>query len=246
MSTKEGAALSELEVLVELQELDTRLSQLSHRYTTLPEKQQIAELQNEDRQLGDQLATIRGELEVLEQSQADREREVQDLEDKIAKSTSALYGGEMTSPKEATALQSEIDSISRRQAVLEDQIIELMEQIEPFAAEETRIATQRNAGEAALQKLEENLATTQAEIEDERRAVNEERAQLEERAGTDLVGLYNQNRTRMGDHTAVGRLVGTSCGACFLEISAVEIDRIRRLPNNEPSECPECGALLVR
>ena len=68
--------MSELEVLVELQELDTRLSQLSHRYTTLPEKQQIAELQNEDRQLGDQLATIRGELEVLEQSQADREREV--------------------------------------------------------------------------------------------------------------------------------------------------------------------------
>jgi len=33
--------LSELEVLVELQELDTRIAQLSHRSETLPEHRQI-------------------------------------------------------------------------------------------------------------------------------------------------------------------------------------------------------------
>jgi predicted nucleic acid-binding Zn-ribbon protein len=152
----------------------------------------------------------------------------------------------MTSPKEATALQSEIDSISRRQSVLEDQIIEVMEQIEPFALEEARIVSQRNAGGESRQKLEKQLAETQDEIEGQREAVIKERVHLEERAGADLVALYEQNRIRMGDHTAVGRLVGTSCGACFLGISAVELDRIRRLPSNEPSECPECGALLIR
>ena len=73
-----------------------------------------------------------------------------------------------------------------------------------------------------------------------------EKRGVETRAGSDLVKLYEDNRRRMGDHTAVGRLVGTSCGACFLEIAAVEIDRIRRLPSDQPSECPECGALVVR
>tara|TARA_B110000196_G_scaffold310534_1_gene313414 strand:+ start:66 stop:782 length:717 start_codon:yes stop_codon:yes gene_type:complete len=238
--------LSELEVLVQLQELDTRLSQLSHRYATLPEHQQITEVQGEEVRLGEQLDTVMIELKVLRRSQTDREAEVQGLEDKIAKSTSALYGGEITSPKEAAAMQSEIESISRRQTVLEDQIIELMEQIEPFALEEAGIEAQRNVGGETLRDLEEQLAAAQAEIEVEQRAVNTERAQIEERAGDDLVALYERNRNRMGDHTAVGRLIGTSCGACFLGISAVEIDRIRRLPSNEPSECPECGALLIR
>ena len=233
-------------MLVELQELDTRLAQLSHRSETLPEHRQIVELRAEDARLGEQLAKITSETEDLRQAQRDREAEVQGLEDKIAKSTSALYGGEMTSPKEATALQSEIDSILRRQAVVEDQIIELMEQIEPFALEEAEIEGKRTLGGEPLRELHQLLAATQTEIEGERRAVNKERAEVEERGGVDLVALYDRNRNRMGDHTAVGRLVGTSCGACFLGISAVEIDRIRRLPSNEPSECPECGALLIR
>ena len=233
-------------MLVELQELDTRLAQLSHRSETLPEHRQIVELRAEDARLGEQLAKITSETEVLRQAQRDREAEVQGLEDKIAKSTSALYGGEMTSPKEATALQSEIDSILRRQAVVEDQILELMEQIEPFALEEAEIEGKRTLGGEMLRDLAQLLAATQTEIEGERRAVNKERAEVEERGGVDLVALYDRNRNRMGDHTAVGRRVGTSCGACFLGISAVEIDRIRRLPSNEPSECPECGALLIR
>lgn len=233
-------------MLVELQELDTRLAQLSHRSETLPEHRQIVELRAEDARLGEQLAKITSETEVLRQAQRDREAEVQGLEDKIAKSTSALYGGEMTSPKEATALQNEIDSILRRQAVVEDQIIELMEQIEPFALEEAEIEGKRTVAGETLRDVDQLLAATQTEIEAERRAVNKERAEVEERGGVDLVALYDRNRNRMGDHTAVGRLVGTSCGACFLGISAVEIDRIRRLPSNEPSECPECGALLIR
>ena len=233
-------------MLVELQELDTRLAQLSHRSETLPEHRQIVELRAEDARLGEQLAKITSETEVLRQAQRDREAEVQGLEDKIAKSTSALYGGEMTSPKEATALQNEIDSILRRQAVVEDQIIELMEQIEPFALEEAEIEGKRTVAGETLRDVDQLLAATQTEIEGERRAVNKERAEVEERGGVDLVALYDRNRNRMGDHTAVGRLVGTSCGACFLGISAVEIDRIRRLPSNEPSECPECGALLIR
>ncbi len=121
-----------------------------------------------------------------------------------------------------------------------------MEQIEPFALEEAEIEGKRILGGETLRDLDERLAATQTEIEGERRAVNKERAEVEERGGVNLVALYDRNRNRMGDHTAVGRLVGTSCGACFLGISAVEIDRIRRLPSNEPSECPECGALLIR
>ena len=238
--------MSELEVLVELQELDTRLSQLAHRAATLPEREQLALVQAQDSKLQHELAQLAGQLTALRQSQSDREIEIQHLEDKVAKATSSLYGGEMTSPKEATALQSEIDSLSGRQSLLEDQIIEIMEEIEPFAKEESRIEAERSDFELQISDLEQRISAQVTEIESEQESVTAEKRAAEDRAGSQLSALYAENRKRMGDHTAIGRLVGTSCGACFLEIAAVEIDRIRRLPSDEPSECPECGALLVR
>ena len=121
-----------------------------------------------------------------------------------------------------------------------------MEQIEPYATEETRISTARSNCQEAITVIEGEIAAALSEVESERESVVEEKRGVETRAGSNLVKLYEDNRKRMGDHTAVGRLVGTSCGACFLEIAAVEIDRIRRLPSDQPSECPECGALVVR
>ena len=238
--------MSELEVLVELQELDTRLSQLAHRAAPLPEREQLALVQEQDSKLQHELAQLAGQLTALRQSQSDREIEIQHLEDKVAKATSSLYGGEMTSPKEATALQSEIDSLSGRQSLLEDQIIEIMEEIEPFAKEESRIEAARSDFQLQISDLEQRISAQATEIESEQESVTAEKRAAEDRAGPQLSALYVENRKRMGDHTAVGRLVGTSCGACVLEIAAVEIDRVRRLPSNEPSECPECGALLVR
>ena len=238
--------MSELEVLVELQELDTRLSQLAHRAATLPEREQLALVQEQDSKLQHELAQLAGQLTALRQSQSDREIEIQHLEDKVAKATSSLYGGEMTSPKEATALQSEIDSLSGRQSLLEDQIIEIMEEIEPFAKEESRIEAARSDFQLQISDLEQRISAQATEIESEQESVTAEKRAAEDRAGPQLSALYVENRKRMGDHTAVGRLVGTSCGACFLEIAAGESDRVSRVPSNEPSECPECGALLVR
>ena len=130
--------MSGLEVLVELQELDTRLSQLDHKSKTLPEFDRLAELEAGDKELQSSFAEIEVGLSVLRNNQNEREIEIQQLEDKIAKATSSLYGGDMTSPKEAALLQSEIDSIAGRQSLLEDQVIDLMEQIEPYATEEER------------------------------------------------------------------------------------------------------------
>ncbi|MED5292752.1 MAG: hypothetical protein VYB56_02725, partial [Actinomycetota bacterium] len=65
--------MSELEVLVELQELDTRLSQLAHRSKTLPEYEQLEALQAEDGELQHSFDEIEVELSTLRQSQSDRE-----------------------------------------------------------------------------------------------------------------------------------------------------------------------------
>ena len=50
--------LSELEVLVELQELDTRIGQLTYRSDNLPEHEQLMTLKGED-------ATLQSAIELL-------------------------------------------------------------------------------------------------------------------------------------------------------------------------------------
>ena len=77
--------LSELEVLVELQELDTRIGQLSYRSDNLPEHEQLMTLKGEDATLQSAIELLLVDLEVLRKDQQDREDEIQLLETKLQK-----------------------------------------------------------------------------------------------------------------------------------------------------------------
>jgi len=44
----------------------------------------------------------------------------------------------------------------------------------------------------------------------------------------------------------IARLVGSTCHGCHLELAAVEIDRLKKLPDDELVHCEECGCILVR
>jgi predicted nucleic acid-binding Zn-ribbon protein len=44
---------------------------------------------------------------------------------------------------------------------------------------------------------------------------------------------------------AVARLVGNHCDGCHLTLPAMELDRIRHLPEDELVTCEQCGRILV-
>ena len=48
------------------------------------------------------------------------------------------------------------------------------------------------------------------------------------------------------DGVAVARLVGNHCDGCHLTLPAMELDRIRHLPEGEVVTCEQCGRILVR
>jgi hypothetical protein len=60
----------------------------------------------------------------------------------------------------------------------------------------------------------------------------------------DLVQRYEKLRSRMGG-VGAARLVGDHCDGCHLVLSSVEIERIRRLPPDQLTTCPECDRILV-
>ena len=83
------------------------------------------------------------------------------------------------------------------------------------------------------------------EIEADLERVRTERAAIAGEVEPELLAEYDRLRPQSGG-IAIARMVGGSCGGCHLSLSAVEVDRIKKLPPEAPAHCEECGRLLAR
>jgi predicted nucleic acid-binding Zn-ribbon protein len=241
----EACPMSSLDKLLELQANDTAADQLRHRRANLPEQAEL-------KRLAAVVADKRAALLEPHQRRSDLQREQRRLEDEIAMVTtkiasvdSQLYGSSMTSPKEAQALQADLESQNRRRSTLEDQVLELMEQIEP-------LDELLGAGEAAIAEVEaeaERVRTTldehAAELDAEAAEVAAARAPLAAGVDADLLAEYERLRPLHGG-VAVARLSGPTCLGCHISLAAAEVDQLRRQPAGAIVHCPDCGCLLVR
>ena len=61
---------------------------------------------------------------------------------------------------------------------------------------------------------------------------------------TALADRYETLRARLKG-TGAARLVGSHCDGCHLELSSVEVEKIRALPPGEVATCEQCGRILV-
>jgi predicted nucleic acid-binding Zn-ribbon protein len=241
----EAGAVSDLDHLLDLQANDTTAAQLHHRRDTLPERARLIELAQRRVAVESEIIEPRAQRDELAREQKRLEDEVALVAEKVTGVDRQLYGGGVTSPKEAQALQADLESLKRRQSQLEDQVLEHMEQIEPLDlgladAEATlaSIVTETAEVEAALVAGE---AAADAELE----TVAGARADLVAQVPAELIAEYDRLRPS-NDGVAVARLIGPTCQGCHLTLAAAEVDEIRRRPADAIVHCPDCGRLLVR
>ncbi len=236
--------MSDLDVLLVVQGLDTTIDQLRHRIETLPARRAIVDREAELASVDVTAAPVVARRDELARSQKRVEDEVAGLEVKIAEEDRRLYSGAITAARELQDLQTELDALRRRQGDLETEILEIMDLAEPVDAQLVAFDEQRSALRSELEALRAELASTEVELAAELGRVEAERAEAVTGVDAALLGTYADLRRQLGG-TAVARLTGTTCGACHLGLSAVDIAHLRRLESGEVPTCPECGALLV-
>ncbi len=237
--------MSSFDELLALQGIDLTIDQIHHRMTHLPERAARDEHLQVVRDHDVATEAVRARRDELGREQKRLEDDVALVEDKATSVDAKLYSGTVTSPKELQAFQEDVEALRRRQRQLEDGVLEVMEQVEPVDADLAQRAAER-AGldqrgaelEAALASAEEHLAADLADAEAARAATA---AGIDD----DLLARYERLRRDLGG-IAVAPLTGSSCGGCHLQLSAVEIDRIRHEPPDAWVFCEECGRLLVR
>jgi len=237
--------MSHWESLLAVQAHDTRADQLTHRLESLPERARLTELGAAIAEVDGQIATVDQRRGELSRSQARLEDEVASLTERANQAEKQLYSGAVSSPRELQVLQDDVASIRRRIGQIEDDELEIMELSEPVDAQRATLAAQREALEADSQQVTAALAEAESTIAAERAEVQAEREAAAADVPDELWAEYDTLRAQLGG-VAIARLVGSTCQGCHLGLSAVEVDRIRKLSPDEPVHCEECGRLLVR
>ncbi|HEC10406.1 MAG TPA: hypothetical protein ENI86_12710 [Acidimicrobiales bacterium] len=237
--------MSELDRLVELQGLDTRLDQLRYKGEHLPARSELEELHREVERLSGQRDEVAGARSELSAQQKRIEDEVALLDDKIGRENDRMYSGTITSPKELSAIQDELESLGRRKDHLEEKILDLMEAIEPVTSQVAEMETRLADIRAEAGRLEARVTTEQAEIDAEAAQVDSNRAALAAEIPPDLLSRYTKARAGRRDGVAVARLIGSTCGACGLSLPTMFVEQVRHSSGEELFQCEECGVLLA-
>jgi predicted nucleic acid-binding Zn-ribbon protein len=228
------AELAQQRSLLELAEADAELGRLAHRASHLPEQQRYDLVQAEQRAAADRLAAVDIALEDLDAQVAKLEAEVDAVRKREDRDRGLLTSGSVSDSKQLGELQHELGTLERRQASLEDTLLEVMERREQLAADQAReragIDTLEQELNAARQARDEVLA----EIEQTRTGCGGRRAEVAAALQADLLALYERQRATSG------------IGACRIELDRGELARIAAAPEDEVLRCGECGAILLR
>jgi uncharacterized protein len=233
-----------LDALLALQERDGALDRLLHRHQTLPERDALARAEADARALDQRLATLRAERDGVAREEQKLDDEARALAEKATEVEAKMYSGEISSPRELQAMQSDVESLRRHQRGVENRELELMETREPLDATLSELDENRLVLEGELERIRRTLAEAEAvivaEMQEERAARDAIAAGIEER----LVKEYERCRA-LAHGVGVARLVGTTCQGCHLSIPAIEAERIKKTAGDPLAYCDNCGAILV-
>jgi predicted nucleic acid-binding Zn-ribbon protein len=231
-----------LQPLLDLQKIDTALSQLVHRQANLEErkvlvaqKATLAATESENLNATNELASARAEIAALEA--ANKKCEAQ-----IAKYSQQLKT--VIAPREAEALQHEIETVRAERSANDDKELLLLETSERLEQHLQQLAQKIIAQALAVATATEALNEALKICDSEKKSLDEKRLAVAGAIDSKLIKLYDVKRTKRTT-PAVADLHGSKCQSCHLDLSVVELSALKKLGADELAECPNCDCYLV-
>lgn len=237
------AEVAQQRSLLELAELDAGLTRLEHRAKNLAEQQRLEEVQATLREANDRLAALQIAIDDLDDQIAKFETEIDGVRQREDRDRRLLADGSVDA-KQLTELQHELQTLERRQAALEDSLLEVMERREELQRDQESALAEIDDLQSTLSDAQRACDDARTELDQQRHQSVSRRDELISGLDPDLVALYERQRERSG--AGAGLLQGRRCGACRIEIDKGELARISAAADDDLLRCPECGAILLR
>lgn len=227
--------------LLDLVDIDRRMQRAEKARTQPPEGPRITELVAQRQEQSRTLTELTGALEDARTELARLESDVVLVVKRRERDAERL--ATTSSPKDAQALEHELESLAKRLSDLEDAELEVLAEVEDaeaaIAAQQALIDQTTAEGAALTAQAKDGVAAATAEGEQ----LSIDRAALVAELPSDLVADYEKRASR---GVAAGMLRRGTCEACQMVLSATDLSRVREAAPEAVLWCPECGAILVR
>jgi predicted nucleic acid-binding Zn-ribbon protein len=233
-----------LQRLLSVQDLDTSITQLQHRRVALAEKSGLTALEATLATLAAAQADAEARRAALVRTQKDLEAQIATLNDRRGGIEQRMYAARGSSTRDLQAMDEEVRHLGQRRAELEEEELVAMVEQEPIDAELKDLAERRAPLEEQAAALRVEVGSGQTEIDAELAVAIPARAEAAAQLPADLSERYEKLRARLKG-TGAARLIGHHCDGCHLELSSVEVERIRALPPGTVATCDQCGRILV-
>ena len=237
----EGGALARL---LAVQDLDTSITQLQHRRVALAEKAGLTALEMTLAALASERVGAAARRAELVAVQKDLEAQIAVISERRGGIEQRMYAARGSSTRDLQAMDEEVRHLTQRRAELEELELAAMVDQEPIDAELAVLAARAAPLEAQVTTVRAEVETGQAQIDAELATAVSARAAEAAELPTALADRYETLRQRLKG-TGAARLTGHRCEGCHLELSAVEVERLRALPPDTVVTCDQCGRILV-
>jgi predicted nucleic acid-binding Zn-ribbon protein len=230
------------ELLIQLQEVDTQIDQLTHRKGALPElataqqhRQHLLKWESQRQQIDTRTSELEAAVEAAEQQAAELDMHKLRLSGQLKT---------VIAPREAEALQSEMRTLADRRDALDELELEAMEELSELEIHMAQLCDNEGSLRTELESAEAALELAQAEIAAQVQTLEAQRSELRLMVPAEILARYDHLRSHLG--VAVARLNGSRCEGCHMDLSPVEVDIVKAVPVTELAECPQCTRILVR
>ncbi|GAA4479212.1 C4-type zinc ribbon domain-containing protein [Rhodococcus olei] len=229
--------------LLDLAAVDTELTRIAHRRRSLPEQEEVQRLESDRVGRKDAAVAVQIVLDDLDRDIAKLEAEIDAVRKREDRDRQLLQSGSVGA-KQLTELEHELTSLTRRQGVLEEDLLEVMERREATQGDYERAGAEVDQIDDVLVDATRRRDDALADLDTAQQRCETDRAALVEQFPADLLAVYD--RQRAGGGVGAALLQARRCGACRIEIDRGEIARIQATAPDVVVRCPECSAIMVR
>lgn len=191
----------------------------------------------------EQRDNLRREQSTMEAELADIEKKSVDIDAHRAKLERQMKT--IIAPREAEALQHEMQTLAAQRNELDDRGLLLLES-SASADEDVRKLVDTESRAIEVEATTAHALTQAAAAKsDEITVLLVRRAEVALPIAESDIATYDRLRASYKG-IAVAIIQHGVCGGCHMDISVSELDIMKRLPSDQVAECPNCNRLIVR
>jgi hypothetical protein len=227
----------QLEHLIQLQQIDSKIRAIQRTIEDVPGK--ITEVESPLQDSQNVLNRIKQQHEAFEKKKREKERALEDINDKINKLK--MRTGEIKTNKEYQALLKEIKAVEDARSSIEDDILSAMEDADTLGKQIKTEEQNYRANKEKVEALKKDIENEKSETEKELLKVQGIREKVIEAVDSEVYDQYFMLLEICGG-LAVIEVKDEICQGCNMNIPPQLFVELKK--NEEIYNCPHCRRII--